>query len=48
MVHTMSRDAKTITPPHETTGAARMTVDPAMSGIHNRGVVIIATTCVFL
>jgi len=42
----MSRDV-TFPAVHETTGAARMTVDPAMSGLHHRGVEIIVTTCAF-
>ena len=45
-MHTMCRDAATITPAHETT-CARMTLDPGMSGLHHRGVEIIVTTSAF-
>ena len=45
-MHTMSRDATSITAAHETT-CATMTVDPGTSGVHHRGVEIIVTTCAF-
>ena len=47
-MHTMSRDATTITAAHETT-CAGMTLDPAMAGrlVHHRSVKIIVTTSVF-
>jgi len=46
VMHTMSRDAKTITAAHETT-CDRMTLDRGMTGrlVHRRGVEIIVTTC---
>jgi len=43
----MNRDATTITAAHETTGAARMTVDFGMSGFHHRDAEIIVTTRAF-
>jgi len=42
----MSRDATTITTAYETT-YSKMTLDPGLSGVHNRGVEIIVTTCAF-
>jgi len=44
----MSRDATTITAPHETT-CPRLTLEPGMIGrlVHHRGGEIIVTACVF-
>ena len=48
VMHTMSRDATTITAAHATT-CVGMTLDPVMTGrlVHHRGVESIVTTCAF-
>ena len=46
LMHTMSRDAATITAAHETT-CARIMLDPGMSAVHPRRVAINVTTGAF-
>ena len=45
-MQTMSIDGTTITAAYETT-SSRMTPDPGTSGVHQRGVEVIVTTCAF-